>query len=88
MIRGEYHPSPPRRATPQQRLADEFAGGSLTADMLLRRYCTVVYAQTGSYQETARRLELDRRTVRDKVDAELLAELRSEGSVRDWNTMA
>ena len=42
---------------------------ALSADELLRRYCTLVYADTGSYQETGRRLGLDRRTVREKVDA-------------------
>ena len=30
----------------------------------------LVYAETGSYRETARRLDLDRRTVKDKVDPE------------------
>ena len=42
---------------------------------LLRHYCTWVYAQTGSYSETARRLGLDPRTARDRVDSALLAEL-------------
>ena len=50
--------------------------GALTADELLRRYCTLVYARTGSYEETARRLGLDRRTVRERIDPALLAELR------------
>ena len=40
----------------------------MTANELLIRYCTLVYAQTGSYEETARRLEIDRRTVKAKVD--------------------
>src|SRR3989454_5274574 len=40
----------------------------LTADQLLARYCALVYAETRSYQETARRLSLDRRTVKSKVD--------------------
>jgi len=51
--------------------------GRLTADELLRYYCTLVYAATKSYEATARRLGLDRRTVRAKVDSELLAR---------WNT--
>jgi DNA-binding CsgD family transcriptional regulator len=41
--------------------------GSLSADDLIQRYCALVYAQTGSYQETARRLGLDRRTVKGKL---------------------
>jgi DNA-binding NtrC family response regulator len=76
MIRGEYHPSDEPRGIARDRLADEFLDGTCTADGLLRRYCTLVYHQTGSYQETARRLELDRRTVRDKIDLRLLEELR------------
>ena len=50
----------------------------MSADAVLRGYCTLVYAQTTSYQETARRLGLDRRTVRQKVDADLLQRLRAE----------
>ncbi len=57
-------------------LHDELLGdlieGKLSADELLRRYCTLVYAETGSYEATARRLGIDRRTVRAKVDPELL----------------
>ena len=78
MIRGEYRPPHAASASSRQRVADEVLAGSLSADELLRRYCTVVYAQTGSYQETGRRLGLDRRTVRDKVDSELLGRLEAE----------
>ncbi len=76
MIRGEYRP--PRTGSPsaRRRVADEVMGGSLSAEDVLRRYCTLVYADTGSYQETGRRLGLDRRTVREKIDPALLAELR------------
>ena len=49
--------------------------GALSADALLRHYCTWVYAQTGSYSETARRLGLDPRTARDRVDPAWLAAL-------------
>jgi hypothetical protein len=40
----------------------------LTADELLRRYCQHAYRQTGSFERAARLLQLDRRTVRAKVD--------------------
>jgi hypothetical protein len=40
------------------------AEGKLTAGQLLARYAGLVFGQTGTIEETARRLELDRRTVR------------------------
>ncbi len=76
MIRGAYHPTPPR-ADRHLELARDIESGSLTADELLRRYVTLTYARAGSYQEAARRLALDRRTVKAKVDARLLEELSS-----------
>ncbi len=45
---------------------------------MLSRYCTLVYADVGSYQEVARRLGIDRRTVKSRIDAELLLRLRGE----------
>jgi DNA-binding NtrC family response regulator len=77
MIHGEYRPPRPTAPTgPREELTQAIVAGSLTAEELLRRYCTLVYAQTGSYQETARRLGLDRRTVKEKVDPALLGLLR------------
>ena len=67
LIRRDYRPSRPRAQDPAEELAQEFRAGRLTAEELLSRYCTVVYRQTGSYEETARRLKLDRRTVKSKV---------------------
>ena len=32
-----------------------------------RRYCAHIYRRTGSYEETARRLQPDRRTVKAKI---------------------
>lgn len=75
MIRKEYQPA---HVSPGGGAFDAALEGSLTADELLQRYCTLVYAQTGNYQEAARRLQLDRRTVKSKIDEELLAELRRE----------
>jgi transcriptional regulator with AAA-type ATPase domain len=76
LIHGEYHPARmPSRPALQQTLG-AIERGAFTADELLSRYCTLVYSQTGNYQETARRLHLDRRTVRSKIDEEFLARLR------------
>lgn len=76
LIRREYHPSRPPTVSAREQIADAMLEGSLSADALLSRYCTLVFAQTGSYQETARRLRLDRRTVKSKIDQTLLAQLR------------
>src|SRR5262245_19419719 len=82
MIRGEYRPPRAPSASGRRRIADEVLAGALSADELLRRYCTLVYAQTRSYQETGRRLGLDRRTVKDKMDPELLRQLDEDGAGR------
>ena len=79
MIRGEYHPAHMTRAgrsSPDDDLVGLIRGGSLSAEELLSRYCTHVYAQLGSYEAAARRLGLDRRTVKAKLDPELLQRLR------------
>jgi len=69
LIRKEYHPASTGSSSQGDRLADDINAGRLTADQLLRRYCSLVYSQTRNYEETARRLGLDRRTVKSKVTA-------------------
>jgi transcriptional regulator of acetoin/glycerol metabolism len=64
LIRKRYEPPESRGLSERERLAGDLLKGQLTADQLLQRYCTLVYSQTGSYEETARRLQLDRRTVK------------------------
>ena len=83
LIRGEYWPAqiPPKGA--REELARAVTAGTLTADELLQRYCTIVYAQCGSYEETARRLALDRRTVKAKIDAGMLRSLKPSSSARN-----
>jgi transcriptional regulator with AAA-type ATPase domain len=80
LLRREYHPGWEAAAVGEKGLAAEVAAGNLTLQQLARRYTTMIYARTGSYLEAARRLGLDRRTVRAYVDEDLLAELR--GGVR------
>ncbi len=67
LIRRDYKPSAQPIQLPGDKLAHEFRAGRLTAEQLLCRYCAYIYRQTGSYEETARRLQLDRRTVKAKV---------------------
>ena len=77
LVRQNYRPRVVERdsgsSDPHQDLAATFLEGKLTADELLSRYCTLVYSQTGSYEQAAKKLQLDRRTVKSKVDLALLA---------------
>jgi transcriptional regulator with AAA-type ATPase domain len=77
LIRRNYRPSRAAGADdPVEEFASEARAGRLTADELLTRYVTIVYARAGSYEETARRLKLDRRTVKAKVDERLLKRMK------------
>ena len=76
LVRRQYQP--PSRASRRGALAaldERLKEGGLTAEQVLSYYATLVYAKTRSYQETARRLQLDRRTVKSKIDPQLLAQL-------------
>jgi transcriptional regulator with PAS, ATPase and Fis domain len=76
LIRRDYRPSRGGAADPVDDFASDARFGRLTADELLTRYVTIVYSRLRSYEETARRLGLDRRTVKSKVDDALLQSLR------------
>ena len=67
LIRRDYRPSQTQREGTGDEWMDSLKEGRLTAAELLSRYCTVVYRQCGSYEDTARRLGIDRRTVKSKV---------------------
>ncbi|MCZ2155563.1 MAG: sigma 54-interacting transcriptional regulator [Bryobacterales bacterium] len=76
LVRREYAP----RFVKAASASDVFDGlreGRLTAEELLKRYVTSVYARSGSYEGAAERLGLDRRTVKAKVDPSLLERLRA-----------
>jgi DNA-binding NtrC family response regulator len=75
LIRRNYRPSGSVAADPIEQIGQDFRAGRLSAEALLSRYCTVVYSRTRSYEETARRLGIDRRTVKSKIDAALLEQL-------------
>ncbi len=78
LIRKDYQPVSWGREDSSGGLFEPAYRGEFTASELLTRYCTLTYARTGSYEETARRLDLDRRTVKSKVDAGLLERVRRE----------
>lgn len=72
LVRKSYTPPKPESPTRDaaERLAAAMREGKLSADDVVREYCRIVYAQTRSYEATARRVGLDRRTVKAKVSAE------------------
>ena len=46
------------------------ANAGITAHELMSRYCKTLYKKLGAYEAVAKRIELDRRTVKKYVDAE------------------
>ncbi len=80
LVRGEYRPLAPaaRPGSPRQELAAAVASGSLDAGTLLGRYAALLYHETGSYEETAHRLKLDRRTAKGRIDREFLGRLQRD----------
>lgn len=75
LVRSTYTPPDISAATSQEKhpLAPDLANQALTADEVLQHYCSYVYARTQNYQEAARILSMDRRTVKAKVDESLVA---------------
>ena len=69
VIHGSYHPLESNEAAGEDAFFGQFQRGELTAEDVLAHYAAVVYRQAGSYEEAARRLGLDRRTVKAKVEA-------------------
>lgn len=78
MIRGRYTPlhalSPASSGHAESHLSlsqimRQLIGFDLSAEDLLTQYVAQMYDHVGSYEGTARRLGLDRRTVKAKVDA-------------------
>lgn len=75
LIRRDYRPSRPAAEDPLEEFAQDLRAGRLNAEQALSRYAAIVYRQTGSYEESARRLGIDRRTVKSKIDPDFLKKL-------------
>ncbi len=75
LIRRNYRPTSAGPADPVEQFAADAREGKLSVDELVSRYVTMVYSRTRSYEETARRLGLDRRTAKAKVNVAYLAKL-------------
>ena len=74
IIRRSYQPLTQSPASPEDDFWGRFHAGELTADELLASYAARVYQLTRSYEEAARRMKLDRRTVKAKVELYLSAQ--------------
>ncbi|MCC6741323.1 MAG: sigma-54-dependent Fis family transcriptional regulator, partial [Planctomycetia bacterium] len=69
MIRRWYSPAPPPPPDdPAEALARDVRAGALTEAALLRRYAALVHAKAGTYEELARRLGVDRRTAKSRLE--------------------
>jgi len=67
VLRGEYRPAGPLGRPSSEDWNTLIESGSLTAEELLRRYTRWVHVREGSVEATARRLDLDRRTVKARL---------------------
>ncbi len=71
IIRGSYRPleqGAGSAASGDDEFFARFRSGDLSADELLSNYAARVYRLTGSYEEAARKMGIDRRTVKAKVE--------------------
>jgi DNA-binding NtrC family response regulator len=77
LIRRNYRPARTAVENPLDAFASNARAGRFTAAELLSRYITFAFHRIGNYEETARQLGLDRRTVKAKVDFEFLKRIRA-----------
>ena len=76
LIRKNYQP--PVLSTAPDSISQLLDAGDLSMDDLMSHYCSRVYAKTGSYQEAARKLGVDHRTVKAKISEELVERYRNK----------
>lgn len=74
IVHGVYVPSVSRTAPLAERLGRSLIAGDYSLDEMTDLYVTLAFRRHGSYSETARKLELDWRTVKSKVNLALLGD--------------
>ncbi len=72
LVRQRYRPARRTPAAPSASSSSELDRALLASgfdsEVLLDRYCALLYRETNSYVETGRRLGLDRRTVKERAE--------------------
>ncbi len=87
ILHGRYTPAARLpQPTKTEAWADLPQGHARPLEEVLERYVSWVFAETGSYLETARRLGVDRRTVKAKLDRRLVATWRRAGGAGSLRT--
>jgi transcriptional regulator with AAA-type ATPase domain len=77
IIRRSYQPIASSEPATGDDFFSRYRSGEATADEVLSHYASHLYRMTGSFEEAARRLKLDRRTVKKKVEAYLGTQTRT-----------
>jgi hypothetical protein len=76
MIRGSYSPAKPNRdadaGSPRDRLAQSVTAGRFSLEELTQHYVSLIYAAEGRYDQAAARLGMDWRTLKQKLNPELV----------------
>jgi hypothetical protein len=67
LIKGNYVP-PVIIDNSVNSLENQIYNGNFTAEELIAKYCSIIYEKNGSYIETSKILNLDRRTVKNKIN--------------------
>lgn len=75
IIRRSYQPIEKQEPALESAFMERYQRGEMTMDEVASHYAALVYKQTRSYEDAARRLGIDRRTVKAKVEMFLGNEL-------------
>ncbi|NLH15475.1 MAG: sigma-54-dependent Fis family transcriptional regulator [Phycisphaerae bacterium] len=67
IIKWDYQPHAMAPLDLSERLTTDILEGNLSAEILLSRYCGLLYERFGNYEEVARRTSLDRRTAKKYI---------------------
>ena len=68
LLTGNYKGAIPKKVKWEDHLIKEMKNGTLTATELISQYCKLLYEQCGTYENVAKQVGLDRRTVKKYID--------------------